>query len=583
MAAAVVTAEGVGMGRTGEVARGHVGVLASALAAVAVAALLSVVTPAAAAEAAGEIRGPGDSGRCIDVAGDDTAGTGAPVQLWGCLGVADQRWTVGADGTIRTMGKCMDVEGYGTADFAKVHLWDCHGGVNQQWQVRADGSILNPVSGRCLDDDAGNLADGVQLQLHRCNGEWPQVWHPAGGTVPPTGVFGNTVLHPDKLGVYAIPDLDYGDPDRTLASLRRLHALLPDAWLRWDNETGHGPDTPAAVEGFISRADRAGIPMVIAACCVDGYDNWWARGGSQPTTTIGQIADGPYLDFAVRMHRTYPQVRYVETINEPDTAWFVADPDDLPAWQHYVDRLVAATGGDTGMLMGPAAAFRDSRIWADTVRRGEFAQVSYHTYGGWQSLADVPGKGTWVTEYGDDSVPETVGRSPGHVLADLWNAERNGKLSGGIRQVFYVDLQHMVTAGATEGDHYGFSGQLRALAAYRALGRVSPRAYLDPAHPDFAAADDGAGGFAALAWNDSGTVLSGQDRSVPGTSLAPGTPLNVLTVSDQASAAARCTPIAGQDRVTVETRDGGATVHLRAIDPRAAVLVSTAPCADLAG
>ena len=141
------------------------------------------------ADASGEIRGPGGSGRCIDVAGDDTGATGAAVQLWDCLGVADQRWSIGGDGTIRTMGKCMDVDGYGTTNFSKIHLWDCHGGANQQWQVRADGSILNPVSGRCLDDNAGNTANGQQLQLYDCNGQWPQTWQ------VPTGTGGNGVTY----------------------------------------------------------------------------------------------------------------------------------------------------------------------------------------------------------------------------------------------------------------------------------------------------------------------------------------------------------------------------------------------------
>jgi ricin-type beta-trefoil lectin protein len=536
---------------------------------------------AAFADASGPIRGPGASGKCIDVAGDDTGTTGAPVQVWDCLGVADQQWTVGSDQTIRTLGKCLDIDGYGTANFAKIHLWDCHGGTNQQWQTRADGSILNPASGRCLDTPNGATANGVQLQLYDCNGQWPQVWQAPGGTGG--GQFGNTVLHPDKLGVYAIPDLPYADPGRTLASLRRLHDLLPSAWLRWDNETGHWRDTPAAVESFIAQADQASLPMIISACCVDGYDNWWARGGSQPTVSIGQIADGPYLSFAARMQDTYPHVRYVETINEPDTAWFVADPDNTGAWNHYLDRLTAAVGGNTDRLLGPATAFRGSQIWNNTVARPAFQHLSYHTYGGWQSLSEVAGKAdTWVTEYGDSNVPDTVSRSPAYLLTDLWHAEAAGKLSGTIRQLFYVDLQHMINAGSTEGDHYGFSGQLRALAAYQALATVSTRAYLDPAHDDLAAADNGNGQFAALVWNNTDGTASGQTRTVANTSLKAGTPLNTLTVSNRDSGAAQCVPLAAQGRVGVTVAGGTTTIHLNAVDPRAAVLVTTAPCTDTA-
>ncbi|MDL4818484.1 family 43 glycosylhydrolase [Actinomadura opuntiae] len=130
----------------------------------------------------GPIRGPGDAGKCIDVSGDDTAATGAAVQLWDCQGSRDQQWTLMGDGTIRSMGKCMDVEGYGTANFSKIHLWDCHGGTNQIWQAQSNGSLKNPASGRCLDLNAGNTANGTQLQIYDCNNQWPQSWHlPAGG------------------------------------------------------------------------------------------------------------------------------------------------------------------------------------------------------------------------------------------------------------------------------------------------------------------------------------------------------------------------------------------------------------------
>ena len=53
------------------------------------------------ADATGPIRGPGVTGKCIDVAGDDVGPNGASVQIWDCLGVRDQSWTVVADGTGR--------------------------------------------------------------------------------------------------------------------------------------------------------------------------------------------------------------------------------------------------------------------------------------------------------------------------------------------------------------------------------------------------------------------------------------------------------------------------------------------------
>jgi hypothetical protein len=141
----------------------------------------------------------------------------------------------------------------------------------------------------------------------------------------------------------------------------------------------------------------------------------------------------------------------------------------------------------------------------------------------------------------------------------------------------------MVTADVLEGDHYGFSGHLRTLAAYQALGRISTRAYLDPAHADMAAADNGSGQFAALMWNDSSSTMDGQHRTVPNASLSAGTPLNVLTVFDRASHAAECTPVSGQNRVGVTVQGSTVSLDLRFLEPRAAVLVTTASCAELAG
>ena len=83
---------------------------------------------------------------------------------------------MGADGTVRAFGKCLDVDANGTANHTKVQLWECNDSGAQQWRARADGSLLNPQSGRCLDIPQGNTAEGTDLQIYDCNGLWTQVW-----------------------------------------------------------------------------------------------------------------------------------------------------------------------------------------------------------------------------------------------------------------------------------------------------------------------------------------------------------------------------------------------------------------------
>ncbi|GAA2991622.1 PQQ-dependent sugar dehydrogenase [Streptomyces fulvorobeus] len=121
----------------------------------------------------GEIKGIG--GKCVDVAGGATA-DGTQIQLWGCAGVAAQRWSVPADDTLRALGKCMDISGAATADGTKVQLWTCNGSGAQKWVAQADGTLKNPQSGKCLDASGASSADGTKLHLWTCHTGANQKW-----------------------------------------------------------------------------------------------------------------------------------------------------------------------------------------------------------------------------------------------------------------------------------------------------------------------------------------------------------------------------------------------------------------------
>ncbi|MEU6465295.1 arabinofuranosidase catalytic domain-containing protein [Streptomyces sp. NPDC046976] len=128
----------------------------------------------------GTVTGPG--GKCVDVAADDTGTNGTAVQLWDCQNWAeDQHWQHNADGSLSTIGRCLDIEGNGTANGAKVELWDCDGVGGQKWVQQADGSLLNPQSGRCLDSPSGATANGTRLQIWDCNGAAAQKFSVNGG------------------------------------------------------------------------------------------------------------------------------------------------------------------------------------------------------------------------------------------------------------------------------------------------------------------------------------------------------------------------------------------------------------------
>jgi hypothetical protein len=132
------------------------------------------------APTAGTITLPG--GQCVDVIGDDTGTDLAAVDLWGCQsGAVDQHWTHNSDDSLETLGRCLDIDGDGTAVGTKVELYDCNGVGGQKWVQQANGSLLNPQSGLCLDDPSGNTANGTQLQIYTCNGTTAQDFAVNGG------------------------------------------------------------------------------------------------------------------------------------------------------------------------------------------------------------------------------------------------------------------------------------------------------------------------------------------------------------------------------------------------------------------
>ncbi|MEU5563324.1 ricin-type beta-trefoil lectin domain protein [Micromonospora musae] len=121
----------------------------------------------------GPIRG---MGKCVDVNGGGTA-DGTRVQMWDCItGATNQQWTLTGDGTIRSLGKCLDVQSSGTTNGTPIHLWTCNDTGAQQWVPGPNGSLRNPQSNRCLDIPASNPSNGRQLQIYDCNGTAAQNW-----------------------------------------------------------------------------------------------------------------------------------------------------------------------------------------------------------------------------------------------------------------------------------------------------------------------------------------------------------------------------------------------------------------------
>lgn len=115
----------------------------------------------------------GIGGKCVDVNGSGTA-DGTAVQLWTCNGTSAQQWAWSGN-TLRALGKCLDVAGSGTANGTVVQLWSCNGTGAQAWS-RTGTTLRNPQSGKCLDASGGSAADGTRLIIWTCSGAANQNW-----------------------------------------------------------------------------------------------------------------------------------------------------------------------------------------------------------------------------------------------------------------------------------------------------------------------------------------------------------------------------------------------------------------------
>jgi hypothetical protein len=120
------------------------------------------------AERAGAITGPG--GRCLDVVGDGRT-RGHRLHVQNCDGSAAQTWTLPADGTLRTGGRC----GQPTED-GSVKLLDCDGRAIGQWRRGGDGTLVNVGTGNCLTDPDNGERNGSEVRVRSCDGGAAQQW-----------------------------------------------------------------------------------------------------------------------------------------------------------------------------------------------------------------------------------------------------------------------------------------------------------------------------------------------------------------------------------------------------------------------
>jgi hypothetical protein len=117
------------------------------------------------------------SNRCIDVknAGDGVGRDGTPLIAWDCTGNANQSWIFQPDGSVRSMGLCMDLANAQSTDGTQVQLANCNGGWAQKFQLTDKRELMNPNTQKCVT--AGSGDNGAGLILRPCANAKVQTWH----------------------------------------------------------------------------------------------------------------------------------------------------------------------------------------------------------------------------------------------------------------------------------------------------------------------------------------------------------------------------------------------------------------------
>ncbi|MEU9344063.1 RICIN domain-containing protein [Streptomyces sp. NPDC048278] len=115
------------------------------------------------------------SNRCIEMVGHKGA-DGSPLEIWNCNGKNWQKWDFRSDGTIRSMGLCMDVAWGSSQNGAVIQLAVCSGNPAQQFRLNSSNDLVNPQANKCVDVKDEQTGNGTRLQLWDCNGQDNQKW-----------------------------------------------------------------------------------------------------------------------------------------------------------------------------------------------------------------------------------------------------------------------------------------------------------------------------------------------------------------------------------------------------------------------
>jgi hypothetical protein len=194
------------------------------------------------------------------------------VGTWTCNNSGAQQWTRGTDGTVRALGKCLDVQGSGTKNGTPIDLFTCNGSKAQLWAVH-NGTLYNAQANKCLNIPGGSTKPGTQLALLTCGTQKGQQWALPVSANPEAGALVNAETA--KLCV------DDTGGRTTNGTPVQVYTCNGGSSQRWTVE----PDGTLRVNGRCmdvhGSSTRSGTPVDLYTCNGTQAQQWHATTGGQ--------------------------------------------------------------------------------------------------------------------------------------------------------------------------------------------------------------------------------------------------------------------------------------------------------------
>ena len=116
------------------------------------------------------VSGPfiGSGGLCLDNFNEKFR-NGNPVDVWTCNGRLGQKIALVDGGPMEILEMCLHIR------YHELVMWDCQGIAEERWNIGADGSLMNQGTHECLEYPSGAEPGALPI-MRPCTSALNQQW-----------------------------------------------------------------------------------------------------------------------------------------------------------------------------------------------------------------------------------------------------------------------------------------------------------------------------------------------------------------------------------------------------------------------